>query len=372
MTLKYAIIGSGMMGQEHIRNISLLDDTKVVAIAEPDVGMRAASAALVGEDLKVFDTHTDLIASTDADVFVVASPNFTHADILETLLADGRPVLIEKPVITDLDQGRRLAEKAAEAKAPVWVAMEYRYMPGVSKLVEQVHQGATGDLKMVSVVERRYPFLEKVGNWNRFNRYSGGTLVEKCCHFFDLMRLITRSEPVRIHAIGGQALNHLDEAYDGEVPDILDNCFVTIEFANGVNGLLELCMFAEGSHFQERVSAIGTKALLEARVPGPGRFEADGQHKDAQYVVADRARKSETVETVKVDPALLAAGDHHGSTFYQHLQFNKMVREGGVPAVTLSDGIKAVQMGLAAQTAIAERRIVDMASFGLSLERTHL
>jgi predicted dehydrogenase len=39
----------------------------------------------------------------------------------------------------------------------------------------------------------------------------GGTLVEKCCHFFDLMRLICAADPVRVMASGGQAVNHVDE-----------------------------------------------------------------------------------------------------------------------------------------------------------------
>ena len=52
----------------------------------------------------------------------------------------------------------------------------------------------------------RFPFLEKVGDWNRFSKNSGGTLVEKCCHFFDLMRLLTQSEPVQVYASGGIAV----------------------------------------------------------------------------------------------------------------------------------------------------------------------
>lgn len=54
-------------------------------------------------------------------------------------------------------------------------------------------------------------------NWNRFNRNSGGTLVEKCCHFFDLMNLILRAKPLRVLASGAQDVNHLDERYNGEV-----------------------------------------------------------------------------------------------------------------------------------------------------------
>jgi hypothetical protein len=51
---------------------------------------------------------------------------------------------------------------------------------------------------MLSIREHRFPFLTKVGDWNRFSENTGGTMVEKCCHFFDLMRLITRSEAVRV------------------------------------------------------------------------------------------------------------------------------------------------------------------------------
>ncbi len=91
-------------------------------------------------------------------------------------------------------------------------------------------------MKMVAIREHRFPFLVKVGDWNRFNRNTGGTLVEKCCHFFDLMRLVAGAEPVSVLASGAQDVNHLDERYNGEVPDILDNAYVIVDFANGVRG----------------------------------------------------------------------------------------------------------------------------------------
>jgi len=57
----------------------------------------------------------------------------------------------------------------------------------------------------------------QVNNWNRFNCNSGGTLVEKCCHFFDLMRLFAAANPVRVMASGAIDVNHKDEVYDGKV-----------------------------------------------------------------------------------------------------------------------------------------------------------
>jgi myo-inositol 2-dehydrogenase/D-chiro-inositol 1-dehydrogenase len=89
---------------------------------------------------------------------------------------------------------------------------------------------------------RAQPFLQKVGDWNRFTSRTGGSLVEKCCHHFDLMRLIIGSEPRRFFASGGQDANHLDETYNGQASDILDNAYVLVDFENGARGLLELCM----------------------------------------------------------------------------------------------------------------------------------
>ena len=56
---------------------------------------------------------------------------------------------------------------------------------------------------MLSIREHRFPFLHKVGHWNRFNKWTGGTLVEKACHFFDLMRRLVQDDVVSVYASGG-------------------------------------------------------------------------------------------------------------------------------------------------------------------------
>ena len=52
---------------------------------------------------------------------------------------------------------------------------------------------------------------------------------------------------------------------------------------------------------------------------------------------------------MEVDHAILGAGDHHGSTFFQHQKFLAMVRDGGAPEVSLADGRRAVEIGEAAE-----------------------
>jgi myo-inositol 2-dehydrogenase/D-chiro-inositol 1-dehydrogenase len=341
--MRYAIIGSGNMGQEHIRNLHLLPGAEIVALADPDEGMREAATALAGGGVRPFADYKELLSAGGADALVIASPNHTHHAVLLDALSTGLPILVEKPLCTTVADCDAVIAAAHGRRAPVWVAMEYRYMPPVALLIEAVRRGTIGSLRMLAIREHRFPFLRKVGDWNRFARNTGGTMVEKCCHFFDLMRLITGSEAVRLYASGGQDVNHLDERYGGEQPDIVDNAFVLVDFANGARACLDLCMFAEASRDQEEIAATGDLGKVECGVPS------------SRLIVGIREPLELTSTIVPVDQALLAAGHHHGSTFYQHQAFMACVRDGTPPAVSLADGRMAVAMGEAAERSIRER-----------------
>lgn len=366
--VRYGVIGCGMMGQEHLHNIALLPDTEVTAIFEPDAEM-AAKSAQIAPSAKLVASVSELLDVEEMDCILIASPNHCHVPQMQEIRQKRPlPLLVEKPLFTDPKESAELEAFKAAYPAPIWVAMEYRYMPAIATLIDQVEE-TTGGIKMLTIREHRFPFLDKVGAWNRFNRYSGGTFVEKCCHFFDLMRLIMKSEPVRVMASAGQDANYKDEMYDGEQPDVLDNGFVIVDFENGSRALLDLCMFAEGARYQEEVVAIGPEGKIEAFVPGPGRFWPSelGDPPVAQLVISPRNPKGPRSIEVPVDPALLDAGDHNGSTYYQHERFLAVVRgEMDLPEVSLEDGRRAVEMGLAAQQSARTGQAVTLTSSALS------
>lgn len=352
--LSYGLIGAGMMGHEHIRNINLLDNVEVTAIFDPDKDMRETAQKLAG-GARVAEDVAQMLEFDDLDALVIASPNHLHAEqFAQIAKTRPLPLLIEKPLYTDPGDAGRIAALGAAYPAPVWVAMEYRYMPPIQRLIAET-PAVTGGPQMLTIREHRFPFLPKVGNWNRFNRNTGGTLVEKCCHFFDLMRLILQDEPVRVMASAGQVHNHKNERYGDEAPDIWDAGYVIVDFKRGARALLELCMFAEGSRYQEEISVVGTQGKIECLVPGPGRLwpERLGPAPQPMLIRSPRNPKGPVAEEVEVEPTILAAGDHNGSTFYQHQRFAEILREGGSPEVTLSDGAKAVAMGIAAQKSAA-------------------
>ena len=78
-TVSYGIIGCGMMGQEHLRNIALLPETRVAAIFEPDAGMAAKARALAPEAAMV-GSVAEVLAVKDLDCVLIVSPNYRHVE----------------------------------------------------------------------------------------------------------------------------------------------------------------------------------------------------------------------------------------------------------------------------------------------------
>lgn len=347
--VRYGIIGTGMMGIEHILNLRLIDEAEVTAFADPVEQSRKWGRDTAGPDARVYEDYRELLADDGVDAVVICTPNFTHAAVLEDVFETQKHILCEKPLCTTLEDAEAVAKKAASHPGVFWTAMEYRYMPPVARLIEELRSGTIGKLRMLAIREHRFPFLPKVGDWNRFNRNTGGTLVEKCCHFFDLMRFITGSEAVRVFASGAQDVNHLTESYGGEQPDILDNAYTIVDFADGSRALLDLCMFAEGTQNMEEIAATGDTGKLECFLP------------DCELRIGQRYPRKIESHHVAIREDLEKAGAHHGSTYFQHLGFLRSIREGVPPEVSADDGLRAVEIGLAAQQSIAEGLPIELA-----------
>ncbi len=348
--IRYGIIGTGMMGIEHIENLAEVDGAVVTAVADPNADSLAAGIDASPDHVQGFSDYRALVDADVCDALVIVSPNHTHHQILLDVLDTELHVLTEKPMCTTTSHCIEVHELAQQRQALTWVGLEYRYMPPVAALIDAVRSDAVGDVQMVAIREHRFPFLVKVDNWNRFNRNTGGTLVEKCCHFFDLMNLIVQAHPVAVIASGGQNVNHLDETYDGEPSDILDNAYVIVEYPGGVRAMLDLCMFAEATHNQEEVSVVGTTGKVEALIPeNVLRCGTRGTH-----VIGDVETTSISNDDVRI------AGFHHGSSYLEHVDFAHAIRTGGPAKVTTADGLWSVAIGEAAHRSIDEQRRVEL------------
>jgi predicted dehydrogenase len=148
-------------------------------------------------------------------------------------------------------------------------------------------------------------------------------------------------------------VNHRDERYGGETPDILDNAYVVVDFEGGARALLDLCMFAENATHEMEIAATGDRGKAEAFVPAQ------------RLVLTRRDRNEPTTIRFPLDAQLAHAGAHHGSTFFEHLAFRDAVRGNAAPLVGAEAGALAVAMGVAGERSAREGRAIGLAELGL-------
>jgi predicted dehydrogenase len=281
--LKVAILGTGMMGQEHISYISGYSALQIDFLCDPfepslDKAVRVMKQFNNTSLPTLLRDEIDLLSyADDIDLLVIASPNYLHTESLARWGKYNITILVEKPVAVSQEQHDVLTKLAAQPDfiARIWVAMEYRYIPAIAKLLSLIP--TIGDLKMCTIRENRYPFLHKILAWNRDPLKTGDTLVEKCCHFFDLFRLITGKEisEAGVRSLAQRGLNYHDEPQHSDTP-IVDAAYCFFPFREkctmdesiqkqsqkATMGCLELCMYAEGSRHQEEIIVTGTKVSL--------------------------------------------------------------------------------------------------------------
>ncbi len=351
--LRYGVIGTGMMGCEHIANIAHLNGgAQVTAVADP-YPESLQEASLLAPAASTFSDYRDMLDADVCDVVVISTPNMTHAAVLRDVLGSDLNVLVEKPLCTEIEDCLEVIELAGKHRGLVWVGLEYRFMAPFARLISEVHSGRLGRIRMASLREHRFPFLDKIGDWNRFSENTGGTLVEKCCHFFDLMNQVMNAQPASVYASVSQMVNHLDESYGGRTPDITDSAYVIVDYDDGARGMLDLCMFAEATHNQQEFAVIGDAGKVEALVP-----------EDVVRIGYRKTHDIGQVITNEISSDAPYIGLHHGSSYLEHKHFAEAIESLDVThkrastAASLEAGLLSVAMGVAGQLSAVTSKAV--------------
>jgi predicted dehydrogenase len=147
----------------------------------------------------------DLIAKARADRAIITSPDFTHAGLIVRCLDAGVDVVVEKPLTIDPAGTLRIAEAVARSGRQVVVTHNYRYSPRNSGLKELVKGGSIGTPLSVTfewVLDTAHG-ADYFRRWHRDKANSGGLLIHKASHHFDLVNWLLADYPVRVYARGG-------------------------------------------------------------------------------------------------------------------------------------------------------------------------
>jgi len=210
---RYALVGTGGRAGLYISAIGgqWRETAQLVAFCDTNqTRMDYANQLLQSSDSEPVSTwkaeqFAEMIRETRPDTIIVTTMDRTHDDYIVQALRAGCDVITEKPMTIDEQRALRILDAIEETGRSVRVAFNYRYAPHHSKIRELLMNGTIGEVYSVHFewllnTEHGADYFRR---WHREKRNSGGLLVHKSTHHFDLMNFWLGSYPERVYAEGG-------------------------------------------------------------------------------------------------------------------------------------------------------------------------
>ncbi|WP_314425132.1 Gfo/Idh/MocA family oxidoreductase [uncultured Microbacterium sp.] len=211
--LRYALAGAGVRAQMYVDAITGAhrDRAELVAIVEPNPVRAAFHAARVADAgapalrLAAPDELEQVIRDERVDRVIICSRDDLHAELIVRSLEAGADVVVEKPLTIDAASAARIEEAVERTGRQVVLTFNYRYSPRNSALRRIVQDGTIGQVTSVDfqwMLDTNHG-ADYFRRWHRDKKNSGGLLVHKSSHHFDLVNWWIRSQPTRVFASGG-------------------------------------------------------------------------------------------------------------------------------------------------------------------------
>ena len=436
MTRRYALIGTGSRAQMYLEALATThsDVGTLVAWSDPNSGRLDWSAEQNPSlgDPRRFDPADlgDIVREEKIDSVIVTTPDFLHAEYVAAALDAGADAIVEKPLTTSEEGIRQIAEAAERTGRKVTITFNYRYSPRNAELKRVIASGEIGDVTSVHfewVLDTAHG-ADYFRRWHREKKNSGGLLIHKSSHHFDLVNWWIDQVPARVFASGGLrfygaenaarrglgerpargsvdaaagdpfALDmrtdeklrglYLDqERHDGYLRDkdvfnegitIEDNLALIVDYDRGAT--MSYSLNAHSPWEGYTVAVNGTKGRAELTVVERGIVATDetgGTVVDPSarpdLVIADRARpesESLVVQThfsaAREVPIPLAEGGHGGG---DAVLLNDLFRGAGEDPLGFTadwtDGVRSVVVGVAGNASLVSGQPVTVADLDL-------
>lgn len=220
MQKNYALVGVGSRAQMYLEAMAgeHADVARLVAWADTNPGRMAWSAArfpALGEPATfALDELARVVRERGIDTVIVTTPDATHADYIVTALEAGADVVVEKPLTTTADGVRRIADAVQRTGRDVTITFNYRYAPRNTALRQLIASGAIGEVTSVHfewALDTAHG-ADYFRRWHRDKANSGGLLIHKASHHFDLVNWWIADSPVKVYASGGLRFYGADNA----------------------------------------------------------------------------------------------------------------------------------------------------------------
>lgn len=247
--LRYGIIGCGDMARAHCMNLALRPDLfRVVALCDPlDAHMESTQAKLPADHAPArrYADYRGLLDDPEVDAVIVSTPNNLHTEPVVAAFQTGKHVFCEKPFATNLADCDRMIAARDRAGRALQIGLVLRYAAAFERMADLIRAGRIGRPMMAWCQEFRAPFpIGRGREWRFDTAISGGAILEKDCHHFDLFEWLLGSPTTRVQAFGGRAVVEAGTSQDalpdnGEFDrlvkrnDIVDHAVINLEYASG-------------------------------------------------------------------------------------------------------------------------------------------
>jgi myo-inositol 2-dehydrogenase / D-chiro-inositol 1-dehydrogenase len=312
--LKMAVIGTGFIGSVHARNIARHPGAELVAVNDANFEFAKKAAAATGA--RAVPEIADIFENKEIEAVVIGTPTNTHVEYLMRAARAGKAIYCEKPIGLDYAEAVKAVNAVRETNVPVMLGFNRRFDASHAAVKEAVEKGEVGKIEIVQLTNRgpKPPSIEYI-------KVSGGQMRDQTIHFFDLLRWLTKDEPLEIYAIG----DALVSPAIGAAGDV-DTSIVSLRMVSGA-----LCQIDSSRRtaygYDERIEIFGSEGMVESRRQN---FRGMAVYK-GKTVIEDgmHAGWFERIE----------------ESYYQALDaFLKSVDQGTVPSPSLEDGLRAQLM----------------------------
>ncbi len=207
---RYALAGCGVRGiSMYARPIAKYygDAAELAAICDTNQTRMAACRAACETEVPTFTDFDEMLRQTRPDAVIVTTPDWTHHDLIIRALESGCDAITEKPMTIDAEKCRAILDAERRTGKQVIVTFNYRYSPMHQQIKRLILDGAIG---RVLSVDFHWPLdyihgADFFRRWHRRMENSGGLLVHKATHHFDLINWWLDSEPEEVFAQGRRA-----------------------------------------------------------------------------------------------------------------------------------------------------------------------
>ena len=329
------LVGYGYWGPNLARNLLEIASArlKYICDAAPE-NLERARAACPGVGLA--DDFETVIADEEVEAVVVASPAVTHHSLCREALLAGKHVFVEKPLSTDVEQGRDLVRLARERGLVLMVGHVFLYHPGVRFIKEYIDSGQAGRIL--------YMYSQRL-NLGRLRR------DENC-----LWSLAPHDVSIMLYLMGGMPTSVVARGASYLRPGIEDVVFFTVYFPDGQIGNVHVSWL--DPHKIRRFTIVGSEKMLvfdlmdpenkvkifDRKVYPAGGDEVMGYGDEMKIHFGE-----ETCPEIRMEEPLKL----------ECLQFLECVREGKEPLTSAESGLRVLEViGAAGQSMEEDRPVI--------------